>query len=169
MFKRKINLPLTIAILVVVFFGVTVWKARSNRLPAGLPAKPILEVANQTIDLGFFPVGKRVDVSFPIANSGGKRIQIHEVDRDCGCGETIRRSMTLAPGTRSDWIVSFDPAFAVGHMERTTCFITSDPALPRFELKVIANVKPPSSMIEASEFDQEVASVLVDDLQTSTQ
>ena len=91
LFKRKINLPFAIGILVFVFFGVTMRKARSQRMPSGLVAKPILEVASQTIDLGVLPVGKRVDVSFALANTGGKRIQIHEVDRECGCGETIRR------------------------------------------------------------------------------
>ncbi len=91
LFKRKINLPFAIGILVAVFFGVTMRKARSQRLPSGLAAKPILEVASQTIDLGVLPVGKRVDVSFALANTGGKRIQIHEVHRECGCGETIRR------------------------------------------------------------------------------
>ena len=155
-------------------------EARSQRLPSGLTAKPILEVANQTIDLGVLPVGKRVDISFALANTGGKGIQIHEVDRECGCGETIRRVMTLGPRSSGAWIVSFDPAFAVGHTENVTSFITSDPALPRFELRVIANVKQPNQRLGFSVSDQKVASellrscfgvasVLVDDLQTATQ
>ena len=100
-------------------------------------------------------------ISFALANTGGKRIQIHEVDRECGCGETIRRSMTLGPRSSGAWIVSFDPAFAVGHTENTTSFIASDPDLPRFELRVIANVKQPNQRLGCSVSDQKVASELL--------
>ena len=77
--------------------------------------------------------------------------------------------MTLGPRSSNAWIVSFDPAFAVGYAENTTSFIASDPALPRLELSVIANVKQPNQRLGSSVPDQSVASVLVGDLQTATQ
>ena len=168
-FKRKISLPFTIATLWVVFASVTIWKARSHHLPAGLPARPILELTSQTIDLGVLSGEQRVDVPFRFSNSGGHRIQIHEVDQQSGCGETIRRSMTLGPRDSRDWIVSFEPGFAVGYTESITRFITSDPALPRFKLKVVANIKPTVSRLDCSLSGQEVASVLNNNFQTAAQ
>ncbi len=69
--------------------------------------------------------------------------------------------MTLGPRSSSAGIVSFDPAFAVGHTENTTSFIASDPALPRFELSVMANVRQPSQRLGSSVPDHKIASELL--------
>lgn len=143
MLRWQIRLPVVVALLVGVFFTVSIVKARLGALPKDLREIPLLNVETRVADLGKVRFGSRTDIAFRIENLGGKRVMIHEVDQECACGEPIRRSMTLDGQQTQDWVVNFDTAFQVGEVEKTWHFISSDPALPRFCLTVHGEVESP--------------------------
>ena len=169
MFAQKIRLWIVIALSLSVFFAVIIWKASSARLAEDLPSKPVLELGQQTVDLGDLRQGGRIDVAFHLVNRGGQRLQIHEVDRNCGYGEPIRQSMSLAANTGRDWVVSFEPAFETVQIVQTTSFVTSDQEMARFDLRVIATVQPSLVQEKSQAVQQDVVPVPEDDLPTTPQ
>jgi hypothetical protein len=132
----------------------------SPSIPSGPPVA-VLYIANPVVELGVLSPGAVREVLCPIVNKGDVRLVINEVDRGCGCGERVRRSILIPPGVTRELVVSIDTRLETGAIEKLTSFTTNDPVQPRFDLLVKASVHP-ARHLESSDADQRQAfSVLI--------
>ena len=98
----------------------------------------VLYVANPIVELGVLSPGNVREIALPIANKGGRRLIIHEMDESCECGSPIKRTILIPPGVTKKVKVLIDTRFATGAIESTTSFTTNDRAQPHFDLIVRA-------------------------------
>jgi len=160
MFLSKCRRTLTFALAGMFLATCAALFYRSQSIPRGRPA-PVLYVANPTVELGVLSPGDVREVAFPIVNKGNRRLVINEIDRGCGCGEPVRRTMLIPPGAAEDWVVSIDTRFETRAFEKLTSFTTSDPAQPRFDLLVKSSVHPAEKSYDSDADQQRQVSVLI--------
>lgn len=88
------------------------------------------------------PQGDVLRIRFPIANEGTRRLIVTELGAAC-CGTTAAdRPIVLAPGESTELVVAVETVRYFGRLEHTARYLTNDPRLPRFTLKVTGDVRP---------------------------
>ena len=75
MLRWQIRLPVVLALLIGVFFTVSIVKARLGALPIDLREIPLLNVEIRVADLGKVRFGSRTDIAFRIENLGLSAMQ----------------------------------------------------------------------------------------------
>jgi hypothetical protein len=141
-FASRVRFPMILACLAGLSFAVfdPIFIA-SQSILSGSPAA-VLYIDNPLVELGALSPGELREVVYSISNKGNSRLVINEVDRGCGCGDPVRRTLLIPPGATKDMVVSIDTPITTGAIEKLTTFTTNDPAQPRFNLLVRAWVAP---------------------------
>ena len=93
------------------------------------------QLANSTLHIGEWRVDELRDVPLTIMNDGDQRLIVHVLNRDC-CGESIAKTLVLAPAAIENFTVSLERPSVPGPFEQVVRFRTSDPRLPRFEMSI---------------------------------
>ena len=161
MFFSDFRRLITFAILTGTFLAtLTTLFYRSQSISRGQPT-PVLHVANAIVELGVLSPGDLREVAFPIVNKGNRRLVINEIDRECRCGEPVRRTLVIPPGVAEDLVVSIDTRFEAGAFEKLTSVTTNDPARPRFDFLVKASVHLEEKSKRSEEDQRRQVSVLI--------
>jgi hypothetical protein len=102
---------------------------------------PTLILPNTQRDFGTVQQGVVLQHSFPISNSGLRRLILVEQTEAC-CERVIdQRRIVLAPGDSTNLTVEVDTAQWHGRVKHTVHYNTNDPKLPRFSLIINADVE----------------------------
>ena len=139
--KNAVLLPAAVAglLLALCLFSqwVSAWPGSDN----AAAATPRLILPYTHRDLGTVPHGAILRAAFPVENAGTRRLILVEEVEGC-CGQSVDpRSVIVAPGDSNDVTVEVDTARWHGSMQHSTHYRTNDPRLPRFTLRVTANVE----------------------------
>lgn len=80
---------------------------------------------------------------FSIQNTGTEALEISSVVTSCGCTTAHLSSSVIAPGTRADLTVVFDPDYhdTEGPVTQVVWLETNDPDQPVVEVGFTANVR----------------------------
>ncbi|MDP3900586.1 MAG: DUF1573 domain-containing protein [bacterium] len=87
--------------------------------------------------------GGVVSTSFDVKNSGSSALVISDITTSCGCTTAEISSKTIQPNATAELKINFDPNFheeAAGELERIVTLSTNDPAKPKAEVKVYAEI-----------------------------
>jgi uncharacterized protein (DUF58 family) len=132
--------------LAVVAGLLSVGWAAYQALPARLggssagSSAPMLAVPYDHHDFGTVHQGVVVRMTFPVRNTGNRRLVLLEDQQPC-CGQlSDRPRVIVAPGRTEELAVEVDTAQSFGSMEHTAFYTTNDPLVPRFGLSVTAEV-----------------------------
>ncbi len=123
------------------------------------PKNASLVLSKDVRDLGQTSIQGEQRVSFLVRNAGTRRLVLNELDRECGCGKDVVRTILVAPGTTVEVNVPFDTRTATGPVENIASFTTNDPTQPRFDLTVRAFVVADKPMLP-DRGDRKLGSVL---------
>ena len=128
--------------MITIAFGIpffVVFLAIATRESASAIPRPkgaVLTLCATTHDLGQTSLREELHVSFPICNSGTRRLMLNALDLDCGCGEPTQGAIFVAPGETIHVDVPLDTRFVTGSVENSLEFTTNDPANTLFQLRV---------------------------------
>lgn len=110
--------------------------------PAAKPQpQPRASVAVSVHDAGSIGKGEKVSFDFVIQNEGDAELQILEVVPSCGC-TVASFDKTIAPGASGKVHAEVDTTSFLGPIAKSITVLTNDPANPRFQLTIQADVKP---------------------------
>jgi hypothetical protein len=133
-------IPVTIACLLAACLAATV--VLSSWIAVGDRGGPQIVLTVCRRDLGTVKRGSTVQATFPIANSGERRLVLVEHVEAC-CGQSAEpRRIILAPGESTDLSLELDTNRWAGRARETVRYTTNDPKMPQFALEVTANVNP---------------------------
>jgi hypothetical protein len=121
------------------------------------PLRASLNLPTHICELGHTSIQKEWRIPFQIRNSGTRRLVVNEADRDCGCGNRSSRTILVPPGETTELTVTLDTRFAAGPIEAIAAFTTNDPARPRFNLIVRAQVHAASLPLNSKPEDTSVS------------
>ncbi|MCF6284268.1 MAG: DUF1573 domain-containing protein [Candidatus Hydrogenedentes bacterium] len=111
--------------------------------PMGDVAK--IRVETETFDVGVIAHDALAHKRLKIYNDGGLPLKITKIDTTCACTQgTVTPDNSLIQGGKEAWIdVVIDPRRIPGfHSEKVLSIVSTDPARPVVEVKVIAQVDP---------------------------
>lgn len=114
--------------------------------PPGLATGPLIRFSERTWDFG--PLRQHVQVShtFTIRNAGTAVLRILKVEPDCGCTIATPADTVLAPGQSTALDVTFTSRDFEGPQRKVIIIETNDPAEPRIDLLLLADVQPDISI-----------------------
>jgi hypothetical protein len=147
---------LALALVAGLFLGQ---QAACVVLPAWLEnarpdsSTPTIELPYRQRDLGAVPQGSVLRTSFPLTNTGTRRLILVEQSRGC-CGQSAgQRETTVRPGEATALSVQVDTSRWCGRMREVVRYSTNDPDMPRFALSVTADVIPATQPAEEADPD----------------
>lgn len=121
----------------ILTFSAAVLVAAAPALAAGPKA-----VAPEPIkEAGVVAKGDKVVHEFAIENAGDAALEISDVQAACGCTATSY-DRSIAPGASGKVRVELDTETFSGPIAKSVTVYTSDPATPKIELTIRANVQP---------------------------
>ena len=127
-------ITIALGIPFIVLFLAVVTRGSASAIPG--PKGAVLTLCATTHDLGQTSLREELHVSFPICNSGTRRLVLNSLDLDCGCGEPTQGAIFVAPGETIHVDVPLDTRFVTGSVENILEFTTNDPANTQFQLRV---------------------------------
>jgi hypothetical protein len=104
-------------------------------------AKPKAVVPEAVHDAGVVPTGQQILHDFVIENQGNAALEITDVRPACGC-TVAQFDRTIAPGASGKVHAVLDTSTFGGAIAKGITVLTNDPARPRLELTVKAEVRP---------------------------
>lgn len=104
-------------------------------------AKPKAVVPQPVHDAGTVPTGQQIVHDFVIQNQGEAALEITSVRPACGC-TVAEYDRTIAPGGSGKIHAVLDTSTFAGAIAKGITVLTNDPAQPRLELTVKADVRP---------------------------
>lgn len=145
----------------IAFFVACFGIALRDSVPAvPRPTGALLTLTNTTRDLGKISTQEELHVSFPIRNSGTRRLVLNALDSDCGCSLPSQHTILVAIGETIDIDVPLDTRFATGSVQNNISFTSNDPAHPHFQLTVRAFISEYKSLL-VGPADHNRSSVLI--------
>lgn len=103
--------------------------------------QPKAVVAKPVHDAGVVPTGQKIVHDFVIENQGDAVLEITDVRPACGC-TVAQFDRTIAPGASGKVNAVLDTSTFGGAIAKGVTVLTNDPARPRLELTVKAEVRP---------------------------
>lgn len=103
--------------------------------------KPKVAVPEPVFDAGTVPTGQEIVHDFVIENQGDAPLEITDVRPACGC-TVAQFDRTIAPGASGKVHAVLDTSTFAGAIAKAIVVLTNDPARPRFDLTVKAQVHP---------------------------
>lgn len=123
--------------MLLVLWGVRLWASASGGKDL---AGPSATIASTERDLGTLRQGEVLRVTFPIRNSGSRRLIVRRLSATC-CGGQESGPTLVMPGDSALLELEVDTSRWCGQMRETADFATNDPRLPRFTLCVAGQVR----------------------------
>ena len=102
---------------------------------------PSLVVDEPIRDVGIVESGATVRHTFVLRNEGDARLEIREVDPDCGC-TVVDYDRRIAPGGSGEITADVDLSTFVGPIAKYLLVYTNDVARPEVTLTIKAEVRP---------------------------
>lgn len=130
------NRPLTLAWLILAALI-----AAAPTVLGQADKKPVAVIVEPVKDFETTPKGKVIDHVFEVRNEGQGTLQITEVTPACGC-TVVEYDKTAAPGQTAKIRASIETRDFTGPIAKTISVFTNDPANPKLELVIKADVKP---------------------------
>lgn len=107
-----------------------------------LSAGPVIRVDARTFDFGQVQQSNHYSHKFTISNGGTAPLAITKIDVSCGCTAAIASDSLLAPGQSTTLEITFSSKDFEGEQSKGVTVFTNDPAEPRLDLLIKADVKP---------------------------
>ncbi|HET7747554.1 MAG TPA: DUF1573 domain-containing protein [Vicinamibacteria bacterium] len=107
-------------------------------------APPRVAVEPPGFDFGRLVAGRTVTKEIVVRNHGGRPLQVESISTTCGCTVVGAYGRELAPGARTAVRISFTAPDTPGRTEKSVLVKTNDPDRPSVEVKLAAEVVPPS-------------------------
>lgn len=104
-------------------------------------AEPKAVVAEPVHEAGTVPTGKKIAHDFVVENQGEAPLEITSVRPACGC-TVAQFDRTIAPGESGKVHAVLDTSTFSGQIAKGITVLTNDPANPRFELTIKADIRP---------------------------
>lgn len=104
-------------------------------------ASPVAVVKATTVDLGVIQSGKIVRARFRVTNAGRRRLVVNEVGRSCDCVSGGLQNVVVLPGHSVELVPVLETHTLSGPVQLEVHYTTSDPAMPRLTLTVLADVR----------------------------
>lgn len=104
-------------------------------------ARPKAVVAQPVHDAGVVPTGQQIVHDFVVENQGDAALEITGVRPACGC-TVAQFDRTIAPGQSGKVNAVLDTSTFGGPIAKGITVLTNDPAKPRIQLTVKAEVRP---------------------------
>ena len=101
---------------------------------------PALALTRTSWDLGRVPVGKTIQVAFPVNNSGGKRLLVNRAGQSCECVSSAGEHLAISPGRTEDLTAVLDTAKVSGPVKLELSYGTNDPEHRHLTLVLLADV-----------------------------
>ena len=116
------------------------------------PNSPVLRDTSQAgTPALFFPItthsfgkvkeGAVLDYTFDFYNKGGAVLKISNIETTCGCTAALASRREIPPSEKGKIRVEFDTSGKVGRVSRKIIVTSNDPAQPKRELTVFAEIK----------------------------
>ncbi|QDU40146.1 hypothetical protein Mal4_45010 [Maioricimonas rarisocia] len=139
----RVLVGLWVAVVVAVGTVAVVFAGSTSRglLQADERAAPALVLSRTARDLGTLSSRGLQQVRFEAKNRGRKRLVINRLGGGCRCDDAAPQTIVLPPGQSGKIAVMLDTRRAGGAVEEVFSFSTSDPARPRFDLTVRAQIE----------------------------
>jgi hypothetical protein len=93
-----------------------------------------------SFDFGQLRTMHRVQRQFLVKNFGSADLTIGNVTTTCGCTAALLDQKTIKPGRSATLRVTFNTRDDRGKVVRTVVLESNDPARPKLELKLEANI-----------------------------
>lgn len=103
---------------------------------------PLIRFAERRVEFGDVSETTPVSHSFPFWNDGTEPLLVTKVESQCGCTAAVPTDSLLFPGDESAVAVTFDGRDLSGPTTKVVVIYTNDPAEPRVDLVLTANVIP---------------------------
>lgn len=115
--------------------------AAGQEAAAAADAKPKAIVGEPVHDAGTVAPGHQIVHDFVIENQGAAPLEITDVRPACGC-TVAQFDRSIAPGASGKVHAVLDTSTFAGAIAKGVTVLTSDPARPRLELTIKAQVEP---------------------------
>jgi hypothetical protein len=109
--------------------------------PEAAAAKPKVVVSEPVFDAGTVATGSEIIHDFVIQNQGSAPLEITDVRPACGC-TVAQFDRVVAPGASGKVHAVLDTSTFAGAIAKGITVLTNDPARPRLDLTVKAEVQP---------------------------
>lgn len=118
---------------------------------------PKIKFIEELKNFGKTDQGKVLTHVFVFSNVGDSNLAIKKVDTACGCTAALISDKNVAPGKKGEIKVSFDTRGLGGKVTKYIYVESNDPAQPRKQLTVIADIKvPPQPKINLDHYNLEL-------------
>jgi hypothetical protein len=104
-------------------------------------AEPKTVVPEPVVDVGVVEKGAKIEHRFLIRNDGNAPLEIREVEPACGC-TVAEFDRVIAPRSSGEVLAIIDTKNFRGPIAKSVTVFTTDPANPRLNLVVKAEVRP---------------------------
>lgn len=138
--KGEVGFAVVATVTLTLLGGQTV--RPEERTGVGVPV-PVIRFEKTTHDFGEMAADAKVDYAWVIHNDGKAPLEIVNTFPSCGCTASLIEDKAIAPGTSGVLRVTFDAVGQHGDIRKSIAVLSSDPAMPRVLLTVLARVLPP--------------------------
>ena len=132
---------LLMCLLSVPVLGRSVIRREIGVLASPRETPPVTVIKATTVDLGVIESGKIVRARFRVTNAGRHRLVVNEVGRSCDCVSGGLQNVVVLPGHSVELVPVLETHTLSGPVQLEVHYTTSDPALPRLTLTVLADVR----------------------------
>lgn len=124
-------------------------------------AQPRIKFREASRDFGKTKAGEVLTHEFVFTNEGDTTLIIKKVTTSCGCTAALVSEDKLAPGKQGQIEVKFDTRGYGGRVSKYIFVDSNDPAQPRVQLEVTADIEvPPSPKIEIDPYNHDAGLIL---------
>jgi hypothetical protein len=110
--------------------------------PLGLNQGPMIRLTERKYDFGRIPQQTKVEHKFSLRNDGTAPLRILKITSDCGCTVGTVPDSLVPPGQSTFVDVTLDSENNEGDVIKVLILYTNDPAEPRIDLGLLADVEP---------------------------
>lgn len=132
---------------------LVIWLAGGSSL---LAAQPRIKFKESVRDFGRTKAGEILGHEFVFTNEGDSTLVIKKVMTTCGCTAALLSADKIEPGQHGQIEVKFDTRGYGGRVSKYIFVDSNDPAEPRVQLEVTADIEvPPSPKIEIDPYNHD--------------
>lgn len=122
--------------------GALVLSTGSLFAQSPLTQGPLIRFDERKVDFGDMPQAAERNHRFTFRNDGTQPLKIQKVEASCGCTAAAPKDSVIAPGESSAIEVTFGSKDFAGEILKIVAVYSNDPAEPRIDLGIQANIIP---------------------------
>jgi len=146
---RRFNHHRFALVAFALFLGDGCSKNKKEEASNASTATPTIEILEKLHDFGNVTEGDKLNYLFKVKNSGTGKLIIDRVSTSCGCTAAALKNKEVLPGGEGEIEVTFDTNHRGGDNRKSITLFSNDPANPRAELEIHANVESLLTMVPA--------------------